>query len=32
MFQEEDLREGLSAQIEKRKAEFDDLLADKDLF
>ena len=32
MFQEEDVREGLSAQIEKRKAEFDDLLADKDLF
>ncbi len=32
MLQEEDVREGLSAQIEKRQAEFDDLLADKDLF
>jgi len=32
MFQEEDVREGLSAQIEKRIAEYDNLLADKDLF
>jgi len=32
MFQEEDLKEGLSAQIDKRPAEYDDLLADKDLF
>jgi enoyl-CoA hydratase/carnithine racemase len=32
MFQEEDMREGISAQIEKRAAEYDDLLADKDLF
>lgn len=32
MFQEKDLREGLSAQVEKREPEFDDLLADKDLF
>ncbi len=32
MFQQEDVCEGLNAQIEKRSAEFDDLLADKDLF
>ncbi len=32
MFQEEDMREGISAQVEKRAAEYDDLLADKDLF
>jgi len=32
MFQEEDMREGISAQVEKRVAEYDDLLADKDLF
>lgn len=32
MFQEKDVREGLSAQIDKRPAEYDDLLSDKDLF
>jgi enoyl-CoA hydratase len=31
MLQEKDVAEGLNAQVVKRPAEFDDLLADKDL-
>lgn len=32
MFQEKDVREGLNAQMEKRATEYEDLLADRDLF